>query len=134
MDQIYALLLAGASSLWPWPPATPPTLSPPAIERPATDALAKQSPTAKEEPGKDAGPAQPKLRFDPRPEGRPVITCQSRSSGWSRTTVDGRVTAFHRDEPTRSDVCDTGALARPFGPSHARPRPLQWDPAESDSI
>lgn len=133
MDQIFALLLFGAAGLWPWLPAKPPALSPSAIEMPSTGALAKQPP-AKEVAGKSAVPTRPSLRFDPRPEGRPTVTCQSRSSGWSRTTVNGRITAFEEDKPTRSDTCDADASAWPFGNSGSQPRPQRWEGVEGESL
>lgn len=129
MDQIFALLLFGVAGLWPWLSAKPPALSPPAIEMPATGTFTKQPPY--KEADKSAAPTRPSLRFDSRPEGRPMVTCESRSSGWSRTTHNGRITAFKEDKPTRSDTCDANADAPawPFGSSGSRPRlrPVQWE-------
>ena len=133
MDMIYAILLSGISSLWVWNPAVAPASSSPVIDRPAAGALAGRS-FPEGETGKGAVPGRPPLRFDARPEGRPVVVCRSQSSGWSRTTLNGRVTAFNRDEPTSSNTCDANEPSRPLGPPGARSRPEQAEGIRGESI
>ncbi len=133
MDMIYAILLSGISSLWVCSSAMPPASSSPVTDGPATSALAGRA-FPEGETGKGAVPARPPLRFDARPEGRPVVTCRSQSSGWSRTTLNGRVTAFNRDEPTISDTCNADEPIRPLGPPGARPRPKQAEGIRGESI